>query len=143
MEYFRADTPTPPYLAYPRFLLKMPLNETARLVYILLLSRIQLSQANGMVDEDGNVFCRYPITALAKDSGKSETTVKDALRDLQEQKLIARKHQGMGNANKIYLPLPPEIRLSPRRNPGRHRGGKPSTNHINKLPDYHYTGGSL
>lgn len=143
MQYFKINTPTPPYLAYPRFLLKMPLNETAKLVYILLLSRIQLSQANGMVDADGNVFCRYPITALAKDSGKSETTVKDALHDLQDQNLIARKHQGVGNANKIYLTLPPEIRLSQRRNSGCHGGGKSSANHINKLPDYHYTGGSL
>lgn len=143
MQYFRMNTPTPPYLAYPRFLLKMPLNETARLVYILLLSRIQLSQANGMADQNGNVFCRYPIAALAKDSGKSETTVKDALHDLQEQKLIERKQQGVGNANKIYLTLPPGIRLSQKQNSGCHGGGKSSTNHSKSLPDYHYAGGSL
>lgn len=143
MPYFRIDTPTPPYLAYPRFLLKTSLNETARLVYILLLNRTQLSQANAMVDEAGNVFCRYPIAALARDSGKGRTMVKNALRELQEHKLIHRKQQGVGNANKIYLTLPPENRPSRGRNSGCHGAGKPSTNYINNKPDYQYIGDSL
>ena len=41
-----ADTPLPIYLPYPRFLLKMEISQTAKLLYSLLLDRSTLSQKN-------------------------------------------------------------------------------------------------
>ena len=41
-----ADTKLPAYLPYPRFLLKMEISQTAKLLYALLLDRSTLSQKN-------------------------------------------------------------------------------------------------
>ena len=94
----------PPYLAYPRFLLRMDISETAKLIYILLLDRARLSMKNdGWEDERGHVFIYYTIESLAEDCGKSQMTVKNALAALEQQGLIFRKRQGAGKANQIYV----------------------------------------
>ena len=46
-EYITANTPIPPFLPYPRFMLKMDVSQTAKLLYALLLDRSTLSQKNG------------------------------------------------------------------------------------------------
>lgn len=54
------DSPIPPYMAYPRFLLMMDISETAKLVYVLLLDRTRLSMKNEVwEDENGHVFIHY------------------------------------------------------------------------------------
>lgn len=94
----------PPYMAYPRFLLEEALSETAKLIYVLLLDRARLSMKNeGWTDEQGHVFIFYPITDLAKASGKSKMTVKNALAALERQGLIFRQRQGAGLASRIYV----------------------------------------
>ena len=45
-----ADTKLPAYLPYPRFLLKMEISQTAKLLYALLLDRSTLSQKNKWQD---------------------------------------------------------------------------------------------
>ena len=67
MKELTKDTYLPPYMAYPRFLLNTDLNETARLIYILLLDRARLSIKNDWVDEQGRVYLFYPIRELAED----------------------------------------------------------------------------
>mgnify|MGYP007026284696 CR=1 FL=1 len=39
-DYIRADTRLPAYLPYPRFLLKMEISQTAKLLYSLLLDPV-------------------------------------------------------------------------------------------------------
>ena len=56
-----ADTKLPAYLPYPRFLLKMDISQTAKLLYALLLDRCTLSQKNGWQDSEGRTFIVYPI----------------------------------------------------------------------------------
>ena len=99
----------PPYLAYPRFLLKMDISETAKLIYILLLDRARLSMKNeGWEDDLGYVFIYYTVESLAEDCGKSQMTVKNALAALEQQGLISRKRQGAGKANQIYVKVQTE-----------------------------------
>ncbi len=45
-KYITAETGLPPYLPYPRFLLKMELSHTTKLLYALLLDCVTLSQKN-------------------------------------------------------------------------------------------------
>lgn len=106
MQIFKLETPLPPFIPFPRFLLGLPLNETARLVYSLILSRIHLSQSNGWADDNGCVFCRYTITELMKDTGKSKSTIVTALADLETQGLLKRHREGTWNANKLYICIP-------------------------------------
>ena len=105
----RKNSPIPAYMAYPRFLLTMDIGETAKLIYVLLLDRARLSMKNdGWEDEQGYVFIYYTIADLAKSSGKSEMTVKNALAVLERQGLISRKRQGAGLPSKIYVQVQTE-----------------------------------
>ena len=81
-EYITAETIIPPYLPYPRFLLKMDLSQTAKLLYALLLDRSTLSQKNGWTDDEGRVYIVYPIAEIAEILDKSRTTIQDTLNEL-------------------------------------------------------------
>ena len=61
-----ADTPLPIYLPYPRFLLKMEISQTAKLLYSLLLDRSTLSQKNKWQDDEGRIYIIYPIAEKAE-----------------------------------------------------------------------------
>jgi len=94
---------------FPRFLLDMEINETAKMLYIILLDRARLSQKNeGWSDIDGHVFIYFTIEALAEVLHKSQMTIKTALAVLEKQELIFRKRQGPGQPNRIYVKLPKE-----------------------------------
>ena len=94
MNYMTSNTRIPPYMVFPRFLLDLRLNGTARLLYTILLDRARLSQGNAkFTDEKGQVYVIFPIESLAAAINKSEMTVKNALSDLEKQGLIKRKHQ--------------------------------------------------
>jgi len=45
----------------------MSLSHTARLMYVLLLDRMTLSQKNGWVDVQGRAYVLYPLAGLAED----------------------------------------------------------------------------
>ena len=105
-QYLKFDSRLPPYMAYPRFLLKVDISETAKLVYMLLLDRARLSMKNeDWQDDKGRVFVLYTIPALARDIGKGETTVKKALNQLVRHGLILKQSQGAGLPNKIYVKI--------------------------------------
>ena len=87
----------------------MEINETAKLLYMILLDRARLSQKNeGWSDTDGHMFIYFTIEALAEILHKSQMTVKTALAVLEKQELIFRKRQGPGHPNRIYVKLPQE-----------------------------------
>ncbi len=81
-EYMNPDTGLPPYLPFPRFLLKIDLSLTAKLVYTLLLDRMTLSQKNGWADEYGHSYIIYPVERIAEDIDRGQTSVKSALTEL-------------------------------------------------------------
>ena len=108
--FLTQDSPIPPYMAFPRFLLdKDGLNETAKILYTILLDRARLSQKNdGWMDEQGHVFIFFPIKNLAETMHKSEMSIKTALNALEKENLIVRRRQGAGFPNRIYVKYPLE-----------------------------------
>ena len=63
-DFLTADTNLPSYMMFPRFLLDMEINETAKMLYIILLDRARLSQKNeGWSDIDGHVFIYFTMRA--------------------------------------------------------------------------------
>ena len=90
-DFLTADTNLPSYMMFPRFLLDMKINETAKMLYIILIDRTRLSQKNeGWSDIDGHVFIYFTIELLEK------------------QELIFRKRQVPGQPNQIYVKRPKE-----------------------------------
>lgn len=112
--YYKTDTPLPPFVPLPRFILRGEYSINAKLPYALLLGRTQLSQKSGWVSEDGNVYVIYTIRQMANDLNRSERTVKAALAELENAGLIIRVRQGWNRANRIFLQLPDEVQLSSR-----------------------------
>lgn len=131
-DYITADTIIPPYLPYPRFLLKMDLSQTAKLLYALLLDRSTLSQKNGWTDDEGRVYIVYPITEIAEILDKGRTTIQDTLNELAAAGLMERKRTRFAAANHIYVKVPPVVQISEPMT-----AGKPAPNNynINKLKE--------
>ena len=125
-KYMYPNTKLPPYLPFPKFLLERSLSNTAKILYSVLISRAQLSQKNGWVDEFGRVYFIYPIHQMADDLGKSETTIKVALKELTEAKLLERVSEGRGKNNRLYLLLF-EDKVGQKSDDGNRIHGSPKT----------------
>ena len=102
-----AGTELPAYLPYPRFLLKMEISQTAKLLYSLLLDRSTLSQKNGWQDSEGRTYIVYPIAEIAEMLDKGCTTIKGALNELDAAGLLERRRTGFSAANRLYVKVPP------------------------------------
>lgn len=82
------------------------LSTDAKLLYGLLLDRMQLSLKNGWIDEEGRVFIYYTVENImeALTCGNKKAGV--LLAELDDKRgigLISRIHQGLGKPDKIYV----------------------------------------
>lgn len=107
-KYMYEHTKMPPYLPMPRFLLNCPISNTAKMLYIRLLGKAQLSQKNHWLDGQGRVYFIYPIHQMAIDMNKSETTIKDAMKELVKTQLLEKIPEGRGRPNRLYILFPDE-----------------------------------
>ena len=105
-DYIMADTPLPLFLPYPRFLLKMEISQTAKLLYSLLLDRSTLSQKNKWQDDKGRIYIIYPIAEIAEILDKGSTTIKGALNELDMAGLLERERGGFSAPNRLYVKVP-------------------------------------
>lgn len=102
--YLTAKSHLPPFMAFPRFLLEYDLNETAKVLYILLLDRARVSMKKyEWLDAEGHVYLHYTIKELAVAIRKSEMTVKTALSSLEESGLIIRRRTTNRQPSCIYV----------------------------------------
>lgn len=106
MQELKPDGAMPVYLMYPRFLLELEINDTAKMVYLLLYDRARLSMQNGWQDEDGRTYIYYTEEHLAEALHRTEATIRTALNTLEHHGLILRKRQGAGKPNRIYVRIP-------------------------------------
>lgn len=102
-DYFYMESELPHYLPYPSFLLRSGLSMTATAVYAVLLNRTTLSQKMNWVDEAGRVYCIYTIAELSKKLGRSDTTIKNAMKELVKADLLEKKRISFQGPNRIYL----------------------------------------
>ncbi|WP_289702284.1 replication initiator protein A, partial [Parabacteroides goldsteinii] len=105
-EYITANTTMPSFLPYPRFLLKMDLSQTAKLLYALLLDRSTLSQKNGWQDSKGRTYIVYPVSEIAEMLDKGSTAIKAALNELDAAGLLVRERRGFSAPNRLYVKIP-------------------------------------
>ena len=102
-KYIELNTELPEFLPYPKYLLRTELTQTARELYALLLNRATLSQRNRWKDEKGHVYLNFTIENCAKALGKCETTIKKAMKELDNIGLLERKAIGFGKPNRLYV----------------------------------------
>jgi DNA-binding MarR family transcriptional regulator len=124
VSYIKSDTKLPQYIPIPISLVGSELTSTATLLYGELLGRTTLSQKNGMVDEEGNVYVIYPINQLSIALGISESQVKKLMKELVAAGLLVKKREGYDKPNHLYVILPTDKKVAER---GEHKSNYSSS----------------
>ena len=76
----------------------------AKLLYGILLDRMNLSVRNGWLDEAGRVYIIFTIEEIKESLGCAEKKAVKLLDELEKKaELIERKRQGLGKPNLIYV----------------------------------------
>lgn len=105
---FEADTYT--FYRVPKVLFSEQefsgLSTDARLLYGLLLDRMQLSVRNNWMDEDGRVYIYFTVDNIMECLACGNKKAGSLLAELDDKKgigLITRVRQGMGRPDRIYV----------------------------------------
>ena len=80
------------------------LSNNAKMLYMLLFDRLELSLKNGWHDKEGNVFQYYTNEQLMIDLNRnSNNTIIKIKKELKDAGLMTEVRQGMNLPNRIYL----------------------------------------
>ena len=95
----------------------------AKLLYSMMLNRMELSIKNNWLDKDGNVFIYYTLEEAMENLGYAHTKIIRIMNELDHKKgvgLIVRKKQGQGKPTKIYVKkfVVSEVKTSENENSG-------------------------
>lgn len=75
----------------------------AKLLYGVLLARMELSQKNNWLDENGRVFVYYSIENIMEALGCAHGKAGRLLKELVDCGLLEKKRQGLGLPDRLYL----------------------------------------
>ncbi len=75
----------------------------AKLLYGLMLDRMQLSAKNGWLDEKGRVYIYYSVKQIMDALSVSNKTVTKLLSELETVHLISREKTGFSKPDRIYV----------------------------------------
>lgn len=82
------------------------LSTDAKLLYGLLLDRMQLSMKNGWIDEDGRVYIYFTVDSIMEALSCGNKKAGSLLAELDDKRgigLITRVRQGLGKPDKIFV----------------------------------------
>ena len=89
------------------------LSAEAKLLYGLMLDRMQLSAINCWCDKNGEVFIFYTIAETSEMLGCGHDKATRLQRELEKHNLLCRKYQGKGKPAKLYVLTVPKISTEP------------------------------
>ncbi len=113
-EYMKESEQMLQYFQFPKFLLRLPISQNAKFLYMILYDRARVSRKNSWIDKYGNVYLIFPIDELSVQIGKCKSSVKTALKELDEVGLLVRRSGGFSKPNHLYVRIPSdEIVLQP------------------------------
>lgn len=78
----------------------------AKLAYAMLYDRLSLSQKNGWINDNGEVYLNFKRKNVAKILNVGEKKVTAIFRELSEKELIVDVCVGQGKPNRIYIVKP-------------------------------------
>ena len=107
-EYMKESEQMLQYFQFPKFLLKLPISQNAKFLYMILYDRARISRKNSWIDKYGNVYLIFPIEELSVQIGKCKSSVKTALKELDEVGLLVRRSGGFSKPNHLYVRIPSE-----------------------------------
>lgn len=105
-KYLSKSTRLANYSVIPNELFALRLSSTAMILYAKLLNRANLSINRGYLDELGRVFIAYKQEDLARELGKSISTIKTNMNELVIAGLVEKRRANKGRANIIFVLVP-------------------------------------
>ena len=105
-EYMKESEQMIQYFQFPKFLLKLCISQTAKFLYMILYDRARISRMNRWIDKYGNVYLIFPIEELSAQIGKCKSSVKTALKELDDMGLLVRRSGGFSKPNHLYVKIP-------------------------------------
>lgn len=111
-DYFRSgESEQFAYFRMPKILFRDPeysrISTDSKLLYGLMLDRMELSRKNGWIDEKDRVYIIFTVAEMMELLNRSESFIQKLLNELDTKDagagLIERRHQGQGRPNIIYV----------------------------------------
>lgn len=97
------------FFKFPRALIELPefssLSSDAKILFALILDRVDLSEKNAerFTDANGKIYVIYTVREICRKLGCSHTTAVKITDELEFFGLIRKHHTGQGKANRILL----------------------------------------
>jgi len=105
--YYGAEADQFNFIKVPKAMIKdsafASLSLASRLLYGLLLDRMNLSMKNKWLDEDNRVYIIYQITEIMEDLGVSQKKAIEYLKELEQFGLVEKKRRGLGLPSYLYI----------------------------------------
>ena len=93
--------PVPNKLLHTKEYFKISAN--AKLIYILFIERLGLSKHNKFCNDKEEIYIVYCQKKLCEILNKTDKTIKKAIDELIENKLIYKEKSGIGKVDKYYI----------------------------------------
>lgn len=113
-EYMKESEQMLQYFQFPKFLLKLRISQNAKFLYMILYDRARISRKNSWIDKYGNVYLIFPIEELSAQIGKCKSSVKTALKELDDVGLLVRRSGGFSKPNHLYVKIPSDGQTVPK-----------------------------
>lgn len=105
--YYGAQADQFSFVRIPRIMLTgkefQVLSMAAKMLYGVLLDRMNLSMKNGWFDEENRVYIIYQISEIQDDLGFSKKKAMELLSELEDFGLLQKKRRGRGLPNILYV----------------------------------------
>ena len=105
--YYGAQADQFSFVRIPRIMLTerefQVLSMAAKMLYGVLLDRMNLSMKNGWFDEENRVYIIYQISEIQDDLGFSKKKAMELLSELENFGLLQKKRRGRGLPNILYV----------------------------------------
>ena len=98
-EYMKESKQMLQNFQFPKFLLKLRISQNAKFLYMILYDRARISRMNSWIDKYGNVYLIFPIEELSAQIDKCKSSVKTALKELDDERLLVRRSSGYSKPN--------------------------------------------
>jgi len=104
--YTLSDMVNMRFYKMPKFLFTAEydkLSNNAKMLYMLLLDRLDLSIKNNWINENGEVYIIYSRSEMGEELRLSRPTITSSMKSLIESGLLQEELMSIGKSNRIYL----------------------------------------
>lgn len=105
--FYEGQTAEYPFMKLPKQLFRdkilQELTAEAKLLYVLMLDRVNLSEKKGWVDGENRIYIVFTIKNIKEALNCANSKACDVLKELEDVGLVEKKRQGFGKPTLIYV----------------------------------------